>query len=178
MLLCGFASCPPSRATAAQHGRVITTSGCALTPDAFGAQGPTKFQPAGRVGPYGAEDLSVTIPSYGPPLPTVPFANIAGGVFNPTTRPFALAGLMLVDNALPRQARVREIVVAGLRIGSQRIDERAPWDAIINKVTLRKGFATKSCQSRWTFLLHKSNKQSSTSRIVSSHNCRHILPRR
>jgi hypothetical protein len=30
-----------------------------------------------------------------------PFANIAGGVFNPTARPFALDGTMFDDNALP-----------------------------------------------------------------------------
>src|SRR5213082_3263235 len=42
----------------------------------------------------------VTIPSYGPPLPTVPLANIAGGVSNPTARPFAPVGLRFVDKAL------------------------------------------------------------------------------
>jgi hypothetical protein len=34
-------------------------------------------------------------------LPTVPFANIAGGVFNPIARPLALAGAMFADNAVP-----------------------------------------------------------------------------
>ena len=40
------------------------------------------------------------MPSYGPPLPTVPFANIAGGVFPPTARPFALVGRTFADNAM------------------------------------------------------------------------------
>jgi hypothetical protein len=31
----------------------------------------------------------------------VPFANIAGGVFNPTARPFPLVGLIFGDNAFP-----------------------------------------------------------------------------
>jgi hypothetical protein len=31
----------------------------------------------------------------------VPFGNIAGGVFNPTARPFPLDGAMFLDNALP-----------------------------------------------------------------------------
>jgi hypothetical protein len=30
-----------------------------------------------------------------------PLGNIAGGVFNPTARPFALDGAMFVDNGLP-----------------------------------------------------------------------------
>jgi hypothetical protein len=47
------------------------------------------------------DEFNVTIPSYGPPCPTEPFANIAGGVFNPTDRPFALAGLIFGDNAFP-----------------------------------------------------------------------------
>ena len=44
--------------------------------------------------------MSVTIPSYGPPLPTVPFADIVGGVFNATARPFALDTPRLGDNAV------------------------------------------------------------------------------
>jgi hypothetical protein len=31
----------------------------------------------------------------------VPSADMAGGVFNPTARPFALEGAMFVDNGLP-----------------------------------------------------------------------------
>jgi hypothetical protein len=49
----------------------------------------------------GCAELSVTIPSYGPPGPMVPSGNMAGSVFNPTARPFALDGAMFVDNALP-----------------------------------------------------------------------------
>ncbi len=33
--------------------------------------------------------------------PNVPSENMAGGVFNPSARPFALDGAMFVDNALP-----------------------------------------------------------------------------
>src|SRR5882724_12850405 len=55
----------------------------------------------GRVNENGCAELSVTIPSYGPPCPMVPFANMAGGVFNPTARPFALDGAMFADNGLP-----------------------------------------------------------------------------
>ena len=49
----------------------------------------------------GCAELSVTIPSNGPPGPMVPSENMAGGVFNPTARPFALDGAMFVDNGLP-----------------------------------------------------------------------------
>ena len=31
----------------------------------------------------------------------LPFENMAGGVFNPTARPFALDGAMFTDNGLP-----------------------------------------------------------------------------
>src|SRR5437773_2689178 len=55
----------------------------------------------GRVNENGCAELSVTIPSYGPPGPMVPSENIACGVFNPTARPFALDVTMFVDNALP-----------------------------------------------------------------------------
>src|ERR1700704_5728092 len=55
----------------------------------------------GRVNENGCAELSVTIPSNGPPCPMVPFGNIAGGVFNPTARPFALDGAMFADNELP-----------------------------------------------------------------------------
>src|SRR6266511_1967602 len=55
----------------------------------------------GRVNQNSCAELSVTIPSYGPPGPTVPSWNMAGGVSNPTARPFALDGAMFVDNALP-----------------------------------------------------------------------------
>ena len=55
----------------------------------------------GRVNENGCAELSVTIPSYGPPGPMVPSENMAGGVFNPTARPFALDGAMFVDNGLP-----------------------------------------------------------------------------
>ena len=48
-----------------------------------------------------AAELIVTIPSYGPPGPMVPSENMAGCVFNPTARPFALDGAMFVDNGLP-----------------------------------------------------------------------------
>jgi hypothetical protein len=34
-------------------------------------------------------------------FPMVPSAHMAGGVFNPSARPFALDGAMFVDNALP-----------------------------------------------------------------------------
>src|SRR4030095_3917623 len=54
----------------------------------------------GRVNENGCAELSVTIPSYGPPCLTVPSGNMAGGVSNPTARPFALDGAMFVDNAL------------------------------------------------------------------------------
>src|SRR6266446_5869902 len=66
---------------------------------------PTLRVPAATVGSRvnwnGRAEFSVTIPSYGPPFPTVPLANIAGGVFNPTDRPFPLDGTMFVDNELP-----------------------------------------------------------------------------
>src|SRR6266516_1888902 len=55
----------------------------------------------GRVNENGTAELSVTIPSYGPPGPMVPSKRMAGCVFNPTARPFALDTTMLVDNALP-----------------------------------------------------------------------------
>src|SRR5437899_12969212 len=55
----------------------------------------------GRLKENGCAEFSVTIPSYGPPGPMVPSANIACGVFNRTARPFALDGAMFVDNGLP-----------------------------------------------------------------------------
>src|SRR5437899_12781130 len=55
----------------------------------------------GRVNENNSAELSVTIPSYGPLCPMVPSGNMAGGVFNPTARPFPLDGVMFVDNALP-----------------------------------------------------------------------------
>src|SRR4029077_19623808 len=59
----------------------------------------------GRVNENGCAELSVTIPSYGPfpgvQFPRVPSAHMAGSVFNPTARPFALEGAMFVDNGLP-----------------------------------------------------------------------------
>ena len=55
----------------------------------------------GRVNENGYAELSVTIPSYGPPGPMVPSEHMAGGVFNPSARPFALDGAMFVENALP-----------------------------------------------------------------------------
>ena len=48
----------------------------------------------------------------------MPFANIAGGVFNPTARPFALEGFMLADKAVPGRlafARLSLLVVASAR---------------------------------------------------------------
>src|SRR5881296_4529877 len=55
----------------------------------------------GRLNENDCAEFSVTIPSYGPPGPMVPSANIACGVFNRTARPFALDGAMFVDNGLP-----------------------------------------------------------------------------
>src|SRR5437660_8324859 len=55
----------------------------------------------GRMNENGCAELSVTIPSYGPPCPIVPSGNMAGGVSNPTARPFPLDGVMFVDNGLP-----------------------------------------------------------------------------
>src|SRR5512132_1670996 len=55
----------------------------------------------GRVNENGCVELSVTIPSYGPPGPMLPSGNMAGGVFNPTARPSALDGAMFADNGLP-----------------------------------------------------------------------------
>src|SRR4030095_2281545 len=59
----------------------------------------------GRVNENGCAELSVTIPSYGPcpgsHCPMWPSAHMAGCVFNPTARPFALDGAMFVDNGLP-----------------------------------------------------------------------------
>src|SRR5213592_4460494 len=55
----------------------------------------------GRLNENGSAELSVTIPSYGPPGPMVPSANMACGVFNLTARPFALDGAMFADNGLP-----------------------------------------------------------------------------
>ncbi len=45
-------------------------------------------------------ELIVIMPSYGPPTPMVPLANIAGGVLRPTALPLALERRMLVDNAI------------------------------------------------------------------------------
>src|ERR1700730_1379838 len=59
------------------------------------------LEATGRVNPNGAVEFNVTIPSYGPPFPTLPSANIAGGVCNPTARPFALDGRMSLDHAVP-----------------------------------------------------------------------------
>src|SRR5262245_27099769 len=50
----------------------------------------------GRVNENGTAELSVTIPSNGPPGPNW----MAGGVFKPTARPFALDGAMFIDNGL------------------------------------------------------------------------------
>ena len=82
-------------------------------------------------------ELSVTIPSYGPPLPTVPFANIAGGVFNPTARPFALDGTMFADNALPGRlafARLSLLVVASALSALMKC---VPRNRVNGEVTLR-----------------------------------------
>src|SRR5579884_855877 len=56
------------------------------------------FAFTGRVNWYGAEALSVTMPSYGPP--SVPCPDSSGGVFSPMERPAALEALMLGDNAV------------------------------------------------------------------------------
>src|SRR5215469_3480022 len=55
----------------------------------------------GRLNENGIAEFSVTIPSNGPPGPMVPSGNMAGSVFNPTARPFALDGAMFADNGLP-----------------------------------------------------------------------------
>ena len=55
----------------------------------------------GLVNENGIAELSVTIPSNGPPSPIWPSENMAGGVFNPTARPFALDGTMFADNGFP-----------------------------------------------------------------------------
>src|SRR5262245_65270783 len=55
----------------------------------------------GRVNEKGTAELSVTIPSYGPPGAMWQSANMAGCVFNPSARPFALDGAIFVDNAPP-----------------------------------------------------------------------------
>src|ERR1041385_4700958 len=60
----------------------------------------------GRVKENSSVELSVTIPSNGPPPSShmaamVPSAHIAGGVSNPTARPFPLDDRMFVANALP-----------------------------------------------------------------------------
>ena len=44
--------------------------------------------------------LIVIIPSYGPPVPRVPSANITGGVFSPTARPRALFVSIMDDSAV------------------------------------------------------------------------------
>ena len=49
----------------------------------------------------GRLEFSVTIPSYGPPAPTVPFASSAGGVLRPAALPSALDVATSVDNAVP-----------------------------------------------------------------------------
>ena len=54
----------------------------------------------GRLNCNGIDELSVTIPSYCPPVPIVPSSNIAGGVFSPRARPFALVPITVVDNAV------------------------------------------------------------------------------
>src|SRR6266513_2461260 len=72
----------------------------------------------GRLNENGAAKLSVTIPSYSPPGPMVPSGNMAGSVFNPTARPFALDGAMFVDNGLPGRlafALLSLLVVASAR---------------------------------------------------------------
>src|SRR5206468_13076869 len=55
----------------------------------------------GRVNQNDCAELSVTIPSYDPPCTMVPSGDMAGGVSNPTARPFPLDGAMFVDNAPP-----------------------------------------------------------------------------
>src|SRR5215471_18604834 len=55
----------------------------------------------GRVNENGTAELSVTIPSYGPPGAMWPSENMAGCVFNPSARPFALDGAIFVENWLP-----------------------------------------------------------------------------
>ena len=49
----------------------------------------------------GCAELRVTIPSNVPPGPMVPSERMAGGVFNPSARPFALDTTMFVDNVFP-----------------------------------------------------------------------------
>ncbi len=56
----------------------------------------------------------------------VPSAHMAGGVFKPTARPFALDGAMFVDNALPGRLAFAAIVVASRCIRSQGADEIVP----------------------------------------------------
>ena len=80
----------------------------------------------GRVNWKGIVELSVTMPSYGPPR--LPFADISGGVFNPTARPFALAGLMLADNALPGKLAIARLSFPVFASRSQGINKCAPWN--------------------------------------------------
>src|SRR5437762_7620290 len=54
----------------------------------------------GRVNENGSAELSVTIPSNGPPGPKWLSGNMAGGAFNPTARPLAPEGAMFIDNAV------------------------------------------------------------------------------
>ena len=55
----------------------------------------------GRVNENGCAELRVTIPSNVPPGPMVPSERMAGCVFNPSARPFALDTTMLLENAFP-----------------------------------------------------------------------------
>src|SRR4030095_9448646 len=51
----------------------------------------------GRVNENGCAELRVTIPSNVPPGPMVPSKRMAGCVFNPSARPFALDTTMLLE---------------------------------------------------------------------------------
>src|SRR6185369_3460933 len=86
----------------------------------------------GRLNENGAAELSVTIPSYGPPGPMVPSANMAGGVSNnPTARPFALDGAMFVDKGLPGRLAIAVwsllVVASALKALMKAFHGRAYW---------------------------------------------------
>src|SRR5437588_5492294 len=90
---CGWTSLPP---LFMKDPRPSTSSiSCSVERWASYVVGPT-----GRVNWNGCAEFSVTIPSYGPPVPTWPSANIAAGVLRPRALPSALETTTFVDRGM------------------------------------------------------------------------------